>query len=76
MDDPSVSTNYPRPTMCQELTQVLKIHCWLKITALQHMGCGFKQAQVRDPKPLGEVPQPLRCSSATKSSNTYVAKPL
>lgn len=45
--------------MCQELTQVLKIHCWLKITALQHMGCGFKQAQVRDPKPLGQVPNLL-----------------
>ena len=58
--------SYLKP-MCQELTQVLKIHRWLtEITAFQGMGWGFKQAWVRDPKL-----QLLGCPSSTKGNNTY-----
>lgn len=59
MHDPSISTSYSKPTRCQELTQVLKIHCQLnKTTGLQHVGCGFKQARVRDTPKASQASAP------------------
>ena len=66
-----------KPTMCQELSLVLKIP-WLlkKISPLHCISCGVKQVWVRDLKPLGQVPWPIRSSLATKDSNTYLLGPL